>query len=1005
MIFRSKSNLESRVQAIGEDLFERMKGETPGLFNKAWWSGQVLEWAMKDEGFKTEMFRFVDVFPVLQTPEEIARHIQEYLLRPGVKPPAVIKMALKGAGLGKMATKIAAGQIAKNLEGMARRFIVGTDGASALESLEALRAAGQAFTVDLLGEATVSEVEAEAYAAKYLALIEDLAEACAGWSDHPTLERDDKGLIPRVNVSVKVSAMYSQLRGEAFEHSVARASARLLPLFQAARRRGVFINVDMEQYAYKDLTYAIFKRVMEDPSLAGWADAGVVVQAYLRSAEADTRDLIQWAKASGRRITVRLVKGAYWDYETVKAKQEGWASPVWLKKADTDACYERCAELLLTHHKHLRTAIGSHNVRSIAYAVAVAEREKLPIEAYEIQCLYGMAEPIKAACVARGHRVRVYAPVGDLIPGMAYLVRRLLENTSNQSWLRMGFVEAASHGELLAKPVTSEGGDFLLRPVPPPRTDAQDPAPFVNEPLRELTEPPQRAALAKAIEQWRPLQAGAPSAGSLVAGRFHLDTGRTLSSLDPADGQTVVGTVAIADEAMTREAVGHAAAIFSQWRDTPAAERAQLLFDVAAALREGRDAMSALLVREVGKGRASADADVCEAIDFLEYYGREMLRLDVPQLMQRLPGETNHLSYTGRGPTAVIAPWNFPLAILVGMSAAALVTGNPTLIKPAEQSAIIGARYAEIMHEVMAARGVDPRVFQCLQGYGEEIGAALVADPRIATVAFTGSKAVGLEIWRQCGITGPDQAHLKRVVCEMGGKNAVIVDADADLDEAVLGVVASAFGFAGQKCSACSRVIVLDEIHDLFVERLVAATESLTVGPPVDPACEVGPVIDAEAHQRLQAAIAAAEGYARRLTGGAQAGAGYFVRPTVFADVLPEHPIATEEWFGPVLGVMRARDFEHAVELFHGTDYALTGGLFSRSPARIEQARRDLKVGNLYINRGITGAIVGRQPFGGFAMSGGGTKAGGPDYLLQFLNPRVITENTQRRGFVPEGEG
>ncbi|MFN3198838.1 MAG: proline dehydrogenase family protein [Bradymonadia bacterium] len=1001
MLFRSKANLESRIQAIGEQLFAEMKGETPGLFNKAWWSGQVLEWAMKDEGFKTEMFRFVDVFPVLQSPEEIARHIQEYLLRPGVKPPAVIKMALKGAGLGKMATKVAAGQIAKNLEGMAKRFIVGTDAESALSTLKQLRDARQGFTVDLLGEATVSEAEAEAYAAKYLALIEGLADACADWTQDETLERDDKGLIPRVNVSVKVSAMYSQLSAEAFDHSVERASARLLPLFQAARRRGVFLNVDMEQFAYKDLTYAIFKQVMSDPSLEGWSDAGVVVQAYLRSAEADTRDLVQWAKRSGKRITIRLVKGAYWDYETVKAHQEGWASPVWLHKGDTDACFERCAELLLKNHKHLKTAIGSHNVRSLAHAMAIAEREKLPKEAFEVQCLYGMAEPIKAACVNLGYRVRVYAPVGDLIPGMAYLVRRLLENTSNQSWLRMGFVEAVDTATLLAKPEPVDA-DPMLRGVPGPRTLATDPGEFVNEPLRELTEAPQRAAIERALQQWTPLKTGAAHAGSLVGGSFVLETGRQLTSIDPADGQTIVGTVAVADVALAQKALDHAAEAFPGWRDTPAAERAQVLFDIAADMRAERDAWIALILREVGKARASADADVCEAIDFLEYYGREMMRLDVPRLMQDLPGETNHLGYIGRGPAVVIAPWNFPLAILTGMTAAALVTGNPTIVKPAEQSAVIGARFTALVHSVMRKHGAHPGVFQCIQGYGEEVGAALVADPRVATVLFTGSRAVGLEIWRQCGITGPDQMHLKRVVCEMGGKNAIIVDGDADLDEAVLGVVSSAFGFAGQKCSACSRVIVLEEHHDAFVERLVEATKSLHVGPPTDPACHVGPVIDTESRDRLQAAIEAADGYAERRVGGVREGAGFFIEPTIFTGVAPDDPIAQDELFGPVLAVIKARDFDHALEIAHGTAYALTGGVFSRSPAHIARARTEYRVGNLYINRSITGAIVGRQPFGGFAMSGGGTKAGGPDYLLQCLNPRTITENTQRRGFVPE---
>ncbi|MCA9546856.1 MAG: aldehyde dehydrogenase family protein, partial [Myxococcales bacterium] len=347
-------------------------------------------------------------------------------------------------------------------------------------------------------------------------------------------------------------------------------------------------------------------------------------------------------------------------------------------------------------------------------------------------------------------------------------------------------------------------------------------------------------------------------------------------------------------------------------------------------------------------------------------------------------------------------PWNFPLAILAGMTAAALVTGNAVIMKPAEQSMVIGLEIAQILLDAGAPKGA----LQCLPGFGEEIGAHLVAHPAVHTVAFTGSMAVGLEIWRQAGITHPGQARLKRVICEMGGKNAIIVDDDADLDEAVQGVVRSAFGFAGQKCSACSRVIVLDNQHDAFVERLVEATRSLKVGAATDPGVALGPVIEREAWHRLKGVIEAGKRTARLLVGGELVGPGHFVQPTVFDEVAPDDPLATQEHFGPVLAVLRAPSFDAALKLaVEGTPYALTGGLYSRTPSHIERAKREYRVGNLYINRSITGAIVGRQPFGGFGMSGGGTKAGGPDYLLSFVDPRTITENTLRRGFAPEAEG
>ncbi len=985
---------EDRVRAIGEDLFARMQGNTPGVFDKAWWSGQVLEWAMKDPAFKTEMFRFVDVFPVLDGPEEIGRHIQEYLLRPGINPPTVIKMALKGANLGRLAMKVAAGQIAKNMTGMAKNFIAGTEASDAFEALQTMRAQRLAFTVDLLGEATVSEAEADAYAARYRDLIGGLAERCAAWTPDPLLDRDDAGAIPRVNVSIKASAMYSQFDPLDFEGSVAAAARRMAPLFDLARAEGVFLNLDMEQHALKDLTLALFERVVEAQP-ARWSDAGVVIQAYHRDAEADLARLIKWAKKQKRRITIRLVKGAYWDYETVRAAQEGWPSPVWLDKADSDACFERCAALMLSNHKYVRAAIGSHNVRSLAYAIASAEKNRVPIEGYEIQCLFGMAEPIKAACVERGHRVRVYAPIGELIPGMAYLVRRLLENTSNESWLRQGFAEGRSQDELLAAPV-AKGRGAMLRAVPGARSSADDPAPFVNEPLRDFVDPDVRASFAKAVARVDK-QIGR-GYGPVIDGKT-LQTGKTLASVDPSDGRPIA-EVHLARVAEADRAVEAARVFWPTWRDTPVRQRVQVLFDLAAKMRAERDGLAALMVREVGKPWREADADVAEAIDFCEYYGREMLRLDVPRLMQRLPGETNHLSYRGRGVCVAIAPWNFPLAIFTGLVTAPLVAGNCVVAKPAEQSMLIAARFVELAY----AAGVPPGALQFVPGVGEEVGAYLVAHRAVSTIAFTGSKAVGLAIWQAAGQTDPGQARLKRVVCEMGGKNAVIVDSDADLDEAVTGVLHSAFGFAGQKCSACSRVIVLAEQYDAFVERLSEATRSIVLGPADDPASALGPVIDAESQRRLMGAIDAAIARGNRaLVGGEPVRrAGFYVPPTVFVDVAPDDPLARDELFGPVLAIIRADDFEQAIDIANGTDYALTGGLFSRSPARIARAREALDVGNLYINRGITGAVVGRQPFGGSRMSGGGTKAGGPDYLLSFLDPRTVTENTLRRGFAPE---
>ncbi|MFT5429368.1 MAG: RHH-type proline utilization regulon transcriptional repressor/proline dehydrogenase, partial [Myxococcota bacterium] len=923
---------EARIQEIGAELFDRIKANKPSVFDTGRWSGQILEWAMRDPEFKTEMFRFVDVFPVLATPDAVSKHITEYLLRPGLQVPAAIKLALKGAGLTGFTARLASAQIAKNMTKMAGRFIAGTDGPDALQTLKTLWDSGQAFTVDKLGEATVSGAEAEAYAESYLKLLNDLVSGTHPWQPNGVLETDASGPVSRVNLSVKASAMCSQFHSLASEVALPIALRRLTPLMTRAREAGAFINLDMEQRASKDLVLELFRRVLIQPEFDGFESAGVVIQAYLNDAEADLDALIRWAKKHGRRITVRLVKGAYWDYETVRAMQEGWPSPVWRHKAETDACFERMTRTLMKNNRYVRVAIGSHNVRSIAVALAEAEAHRVPPADVEFQSLYGMAEPIRAALVDSGHRVRVYAPVGELIPGMAYLVRRLLENTSNSSWLRLGFAEGKGANELLAAPIVPTA-------VAAPPSDV-----FVNEPLRDFGIPQVRQQFSACLSQplgldVMPIIAGTRSPGIEQERRF-----------SPSDPSTRVATVDYASVDQLNEAIESAHQGFESWSATAPATRATALVTLAQLMRNERDALATLMCHESGKPWSEADGDVCEAIDFCEYYAREMLRLADPSLTQAVAGERSELSYVARGVCGVIAPWNFPLAILAGMTTAALVTGNTVVAKPAEQSSAIAFRFVELAHQA----GIPTDALHLVTGRGESVGAALVRHPHVTTVAFTGSKAVGLDIWAAAAQTDPSQTHLRRVVCEMGGKNGIIVDDDADLDDAVLGVIHSAFGFAGQKCSACSRVIVLSDIYDVFTTRLVEAARSLFVGPAHEPQTAVGPVIDQESHERILRVIAGARLRVPVLLAGDWKGPGFVVPPTIFGPVPADDPLATDEIFGPVLAVIRADNFDQALTTLADTRYALTGGLFSRSPANIEQAKRTLKLGNLYINRSIT---------------------------------------------------
>jgi RHH-type proline utilization regulon transcriptional repressor/proline dehydrogenase/delta 1-pyrroline-5-carboxylate dehydrogenase len=755
----------------------------------------------------------------------------------------------------------------------------------------------------------------------------------------------------------------------------------------------------MEQYTYRALSYDLFRRVLSEPEFRDWPDVGIVVQAYQPEAEAELAMLRDWVESRGTPITIRLVKGAYWDYEVLTARRLGWPEPVFLRKWQSDAMFEQCARFMLENHTKLRPAFGSHNVRSLAHAIATAEALGIPKAGFELQTLHGMGDLIQEALVARGHRVRVYTPYGAMLPGMAYLVRRLLENTSNESFLKASLSERASIDDLLRNP--EEIGSMLLR-TRRPRTQVAAPAaeltPFRNEPVVDFARAENREAMAKAIAEVRNrLGRDYPL---LFDGREVPTPGRVLDSLDPSHRSRIVGRAAMAGAEHAEAAVAAARAALPSWAATPARDRAGVLMKAADIMRRRRFELAAWEIFECGKPWREADADVAEAIDFCEFYAREMVRLSEPR-RRDVPGETNASVHVPRGVAVVIPPWNFPLAIPCGMTVAALVAGNTVVLKPAEQSSVIAWHLARILLEA----GLPPGALSYLPGRGEEVGQALVNHPGVNLVAFTGSCDVGLLINRQAADTPPGQDHVKRVIAEMGGKNAIIVDDDADLDEAVVGVVQSAFGYAGQKCSACSRVIVLEGIYDAFLARLVEAGKAMKLGPADDPETLVGPVIDAEARKRVldYRRVAIQEGrVVLDVDRDERSEEGFYVGPLIVADVEPTARVAQEEIFGPILAVLKARDLDEALAIANGTRYALTGGIYSRSPVHIERVKREFVVGNLYINRGITGALVDRHPFGGFRLSGIGTKAGGPDYLLEFLLSRSISENTMRRGFAPE---
>ena len=510
--------------------------------------------------------------------------------------------------------------------------------------------------------------------------------------------------------------------------------------------------------------------------------------------------------------------------------------------------------------------------------------------------------------------------------------------------------------------------------------------PFVNEVYADFSAP----------EVW----AKAESALSLVRSQLGRDydlwiagaahhTGDLLISVNPSRPAEVVGRHHKATAELANRAIEDAHAYAPVWGRTLPIERARLLAGAAALLRERKFEFDAWLVLEAGKTWPEAEAEVAEAIDFCEYYARQMVRLASPESVVQMPGERDDLVYLPLGAGVVIPPWNFPLAILAGMTVAALVAGNTVVIKPSSETPVVAAKFVEVLHEA----GFPPRSLALCTGSGAIIGDLLVEHPKTRFVSFTGSREVGLRINELAAKPRKGQIWIKRVLAEMGGKDAIIVDREADLDSAVAGVVQSAFGYQGQKCSACSRAIVDDPIYDEFVEKLEAKVSALKVGVPEDRSTFMGPVISAGARKTILDYIEVGRGEGRLIAGGgALPGDGYFVQPTVFAGVESKARIFQEEIFGPVLSVSRARDFSHALELANDTEYGLTGAVYSRNPETIHRARQEFFVGNLYINRKCTGAMVGAHPFGGFNMSGTDSKAGGPDYLLQFLQAKSIAE-------------
>ncbi len=976
---------QSQIESFGRKILESAKNSKHSLLSKNKFYSLLMDFCIKNTGIKSQLFRFVEVLPMLQTGTEIINHLKEYLADEKGSLPNLFSL---GLGLGDFAPDLMGLAIKKNVMGLARIFITGENETELLNAIQAARKQRKAFTLDLLGESALSSKEAQYYQKRYLELIDFLSKEAKNWE---TIEQCDHGLegpLPKVNLSLKLSSLCTGINEKAWEQSKAAIKGQLRPIFEKAKQTQIGLTLDMEQYALKEMSVEVFKELLLEESLKDYRYFGIVQQAYLKSALADLKELIHFAKHRSVPFSIRLVKGAYWDSEVINARSKSGVVPVYVDKRQTDTHFEACARLLLDHIGLIDSALASHNIRSLSAAFSYAESLNISKKAFEVQMLYGMADDFKNALIEEGYRLREYMTMGDLIPGMAYLVRRLLENSSNESFLRQSLVEEKSWEELLQDPeVALQKQPFIEKWASPYL--------FENEPFTNFSVHTKRLQLRSALSDFNS-QLGRHY--PLVINKERIFREEIYESLNPSHPREVVGLVSLASEEDAQKAIQSALHAFPSWKNTSVNERALCLERLADLMVKERFQLVATQIHEVGKPWAEADADVAEAIDFCRYYALQMRKLATPQKVGHSLNETSYYHYQARGLTLVIAPWNFPLAILTGMTTAALVTGNTVIMKPSEDSSVVAAGLMDLLERA----GVPSGVVHYLPCHGATVGDYLVRHPSISTIAFTGSRKVGLHIHQAASVFNEGSRHIKRCIMELGGKNAMIIDNDADMDAAIPAAAYSAMGFAGQKCSALSRAIVLKNVYESFVSRLVDRVSDMSVLPAEDPLSSLGPVINAAAQQRLLGVIEKGKKEARLVYQGLAPQEGFFVPPTIFADVSKDSFLAQEEFFGPILAIIKAEDMDEAFRIANDSDYALTGGVFSRSPSVLKRAAESFEVGNLYLNRGITGALVERHPFGGFKLSGAGSKAGGPDYLLHYMEPRVVTESTLGKGLSAE---
>jgi RHH-type proline utilization regulon transcriptional repressor/proline dehydrogenase/delta 1-pyrroline-5-carboxylate dehydrogenase len=833
------------------------------------------------------------------------------------------------------------------------------------------------YSYDMLGEGARTKADADRAFASYVDALTALKRAGSGdW----TL---------RDGISVKLSAIHPRFETAQVERS-RELYPRLVELAQLARAADVNLTIDAEESERLALHIALFERLMREPSIADWPGLGLAVQTYLTNAVAVVDHVLRASETLKRPISIRFVKGAYWDAEIKRAQELGMAGfPVFTHKWATDVCYLTLARRVLASRAPIYPQFASHNALTVASLVESAQ-ELAPGRRYEFQRLHGMGEPLYDALLADSPdaRVRVYAPVGAFRDLLAYLVRRLLENGSNTSFVHQITDRTVPASTLVEDPYETAQRFIASSDAPASAlpTGRQLFGERRNSKGIDLQHALTLVALAEAVQRVAPV-AAAPLISVAAA------ASPPVPVLNPARLEQTIGTVAEATIEAAAAAIGAARAAMPAWDGLGVDARAAIIERVADAWESAHDELATLVVREGGRTMLDAHFEVREAIDFCRYYAtlaRELMR---PQRLPGPVGESNELRLAGRGVFICISPWNFPLAIFGGQIAAALVTGNSVIAKPAEQTPLVAYRAVQLMHEAGVPRGA----LQFVPGRGETVGRALTSDPRIAGVAFTGSTATARAINRALAAR---DAPIGVLIAETGGQNAMIVDSTALPEQVTDAVTSSAFRSCGQRCSALRVLFLQNEVADSMIEMIAGAMRELVIGDPTDPRTDIGPVIDADQLALLHQHREWLRSNGRRiLECEPPAGLnGHFFAPIAYEiDAIGD--LANEN-FGPILHVVRydKRNLEQVIDSINATGYGLTMGLHTRLDTRVEQVVQRAHAGNLYVNRNIIGAVVGSQPFGGEGLSGTGPKAGGPHYLPRFCAERTVTINTAAAG-------